>query len=246
MRANFKLQRLFIQEPLSGGHVLSLDRDQANYLLNVLRLKDGADILVFNGQDGEWRGQVSSKGRKKAAITLMEQVRPQAEPSALTILFAPIKVGRLDYMVQKMTEMGAGRIQPVFTDHTQLHKINETRLKANIIEACEQCGVLNLPTLSAPLKLQKLLEDWDDTIPIIFCDEGCETDNPLPQLDRVTKHEFALLIGPEGGFSDNERAMLRARDHVIAIALGPRILRADTALVAAMALVQASIGDWNQ
>lgn len=245
MRANFRLQRLFIDQPLKQGSMIDLEREQANYLLNVLRLKDDSQLLVFNGQDGEWLTNLKQEGRKKAALTLVEQTRAQPEPSDLVVLFAPIKVGRLEYMVQKMVEMGAGTIQPVFTDHTQLHKINEKRLSANIIEAAEQCGVLSIPQLNPAIKLSHLLSDWDESRQIIFCDEGTETNNPLSQLGAQSTEKFALLIGPEGGFSTQEREMLQSLNYVTPIPLGPRILRADTALVAAMAVLQATIGDWE-
>ncbi len=245
MRANFRLQRLFIDQPLQQGSMIDLEREQANYLLNVLRLKDDSQLLVFNGQDGEWLTNLKQEGRKKAGLTLVEQTRAQPKPSDLVILFAPIKVGRLEYMVQKMVEMGAGTIQPVFTDHTQLHKINEKRLSANILEAAEQCGVLSIPELKPAIKLSQLLSDWDETRQIIFCDEGTETNNPLSQLSAQSTEKFALLIGPEGGFSAQERDTLQSLSHVTPIPLGPRILRADTALVAAMAVLQATIGDWE-
>lgn len=225
--------------------MIDLEREQANYLLNVLRLKDDSQLLVFNGQDGEWLTNLKQEGRKKAGLTLVEQTRAQPKPSDLVILFAPIKVGRLEYMVQKMVEMGAGTIQPVFTDHTQLHKINEKRLSANILEAAEQCGVLCIPELKPAIKLSQLLSDWDETRQIIFCDEGTETNNPLSQLSAQSTEKFALLIGPEGGFSAQERDTLQSLNHVTPIPLGPRILRADTALVAAMAVLQATIGDWE-
>jgi 16S rRNA (uracil1498-N3)-methyltransferase len=161
------------------------------------------------------------------------------------VLFAPIKVGRLEYMVQKMTEMGAGIIQPVFTDHTQLHKVNEKRLEANIVEAAEQCGVLSIPELRTPQKLLNILTQWDDERHLVFCDEGHETNNPIPTLQELASKEIAVLVGPEGGFSEKERTILNEMDHVSSIPLGPRILRADTAMVSAISIIQATIGDWN-
>lgn len=245
MRANFRLQRLFIDQPLFKGQGVDLDREQANYLLNVLRLKDESQLLVFNGKDGEWLANLQQQGRKKAHLVLQEQTRPQPDASKLLVLFAPIKVGRLEYMVQKMVEMGAGIIQPVFTDHTQLHKINEKRLAANILEAAEQCGILSIPELKTPLKLSDMLSQWDATRQIIFCDEGTKTNNPIAELSAQTADKFALLIGPEGGFSAAEREKLQSLSFVTPIPLGPRILRADTALVASMAVLQATIGDWE-
>ena len=245
MRANFRLQRLFIDQPLKQGLAINLEREQANYLLNVLRLKDDSQLLIFNGSDGEWLAKLQQEGRKKAVLLLQEQTRPQPAQSDLVILFAPIKVGRLEYMVQKMVEMGAGTIQPVFTDHTQLHKINDKRLAANILEAAGQCGVLSIPEIKPAQKLSELLSQWDTSRQIVFCDEGTKTNNPVAELNAQTAEKFALLIGPEGGFSNQEREILRSLKHVTPIPLGPRILRADTALVAAIALLQATIGDWE-
>lgn len=245
MRANFRLQRLFIDQPLKEGLSINLEREQANYLLNVLRLKDDSQLLIFNGYDGEWLANLQQEGRKKAVLILQKQTRPQPAKSDLVILFAPIKVGRLEYMVQKMVEMGAGSIQPVFTDHTQLHKINDKRLAANVLEAAEQCGVLSIPEIKPAHKLTDLLAQWDPSRQIVFCDEGTQTNNPIAELNAQSAEKFGLLIGPEGGFSNQEREILRSLKYVTPIPLGPRILRADTALVAAMAVLQATIGDWE-
>ena len=245
MRANFRLQRLHVDADLSAGMMLDLNREHSNYLLNVLRLKEGSELLVFNGRDGEWLCELKNIGRKKASVTLTELVRTQPIQSSLMVLFAPIKVGRLEYMVQKMTEMGAGIIQPVFTDHTQLHKVNEKRLEANIVEAAEQCGVLSIPELRTPQKLLNILTQWDDERHLVFCDEGHETNNPIPTLQELASKEIAVLVGPEGGFSEKERTILNEMDHVSSIPLGPRILRADTAMVSAISIIQATIGDWN-
>lgn len=245
MRANFRLPRLYVEQDLSSGLVLELNREHSNYLANVLRLKEGAELLVFNGRDGEWLGCLEVNGRKKTNLILKEQARPQPANPSLMVLFAPIKVGRLEYMVQKMTEMGAGIIQPVFTDHTQLHKINEKRLEANIIESAEQCGILSIPELRAPKKFIKLVDEWNDERHLIFCDESHEINNPLSILQGLAGKKIAILIGPEGGFSEQERSALNNKSSVSSIPLGPRILRADTALVAALSIVQATIGDWD-
>lgn len=245
MRANFRLQRLYVDDDLSSRLTLELNREHSNYLASVLRLKEGAELLIFNGRDGEWLCELEINGRKKASLFLKNQVRRQPITPSLMVMFAPIKVGRLEYMVQKMTEMGAGIIQPVFTDHTQLHKINEKRLEANIIEAAEQCGVLSIPELRVPQKFMKLINQWDENRHLIFCDEGHETNNPLSILQELDGKDIAILIGPEGGFSEPERNVLNEKKYVSSIPLGPRILRADTALVAAISIVQATIGDWN-
>lgn len=245
MRANYRLQRLFVEAPLSGGETLAANKDQFHYLAHVLRAETGTELLLFNGRDGEWLAEIDYPTRKKIDLRLKEQVRPQPEPCNLHYLFAPLKVGRMDYMVQKAVEMGAGTIQPVMTQHVQGKINNYDRLAANITEAAEQCGVLALPVLKKAEKLTEILEHWPTGRQLIFCDEAAETQNPLVALQSVKTEKLALIIGPEGGFSDEERALLNAQDFVTSIPLGPRILRADTAAVAAMAVLQSAIGDWR-
>jgi 16S rRNA (uracil1498-N3)-methyltransferase len=245
MRANFRMQRLFIDAPLSMGAVYEAAKEQFNYLVNVLRFDAGDAVLVFNGRDGEWRAELSLPSKKRLLLTATEQTRPQPAPCDLHYLFAPLKVGRLDYLVQKAVEMGAGLLQPVMTQHVQGKITSMDRLRANVIEAAEQCGVLGIPQVLEPRKLEDVLEAWPKERRIIFCDEGDAGQNPLPILASVKETRLALLIGPEGGFSDAERTLLRSLDFVTAIPLGPRILRADTAAVAAMAVIQAAIGDWR-
>ncbi|MEK1931806.1 MAG: 16S rRNA (uracil(1498)-N(3))-methyltransferase [Pararhizobium sp.] len=245
MRANFRMQRLFIDTPLAAGAVHEASKEQFNYLVNVLRFEDGDAVLVFNGRDGEWRAELSFPSRKHLVLTATEQTRPQPAPCDLQYLFAPLKVGRLDYLIQKAVEMGAGLLQPVMTQHVQGKITSMERVRANVIEAAEQCGVLGIPQVADPRKLDDLLATWPEDRRIIFCDEGDAGQNPLPVLAGVKERKLALLIGPEGGFSDSERSSLRSRDFVTAIPLGPRILRADTAAVAAMAVIQATIGDWQ-
>ena len=244
MRANFRMQRLFIDQKLALGLSHEAASDHFNYLINVLRMAEGDEVLVFNGVDGEWRARLLLPTRKKLLIEPIEQTRPQSPLPDLHYLFAPLKVGRLDYLVQKAVEMGAGLLQPVMTQHVQGKITSLERLQANVVEAAEQCGVLAVPAVAAPVKLKDLLGTWPHDRRIIFCDEGEESQNPLPILNSIPERKLALLIGPEGGFSEEERVLLRSLDFVTAIPLGPRILRADTAAVAALALVQASIGDW--
>lgn len=245
MRANFRLQRLFVDTPLSAETRHEVSSEQFNYLANVLRLEAGAKVLVFNGRDGEWLAEITFPSRKKIVLQPIEQTRPQPEASDLYYLFAPLKVGRLDYLVQKAVEMGAGTMQPVMTQHVQGKITNLDRLRANVTEAAEQCGVLSIPEVSEPRKLADILERWPEDRRIIFCDEGDEGQNPLPILAKVAEKKLALLVGPEGGFSEEERSLLRSLPFVTAIPLGPRILRADTAAVAALAVIQAAIGDWR-
>lgn len=245
MRANFRLQRLFVDTPLSIETRHELSSEQFNYLANVLRLEAGAKVLVFNGRDGEWLAEITFPSRKKIVLEPIEQTRPQPPASDLHYLFAPLKIGRLDYLVQKAVEMGSGLMQPVMTQHVQGKITNLDRLRANVTEAAEQCGILSIPEVGEPRKLTEILEGWPADRRIIFCDEGDEGQNPLPILAKVTEKKLALLVGPEGGFSEEERALLRSLPFVTAIPLGSRILRADTAAVAALAVIQAAIGDWQ-
>lgn len=243
MRANYKMQRLFVPHPLAAGVVFEPDTDQQHYLRHVLRMAEGAEVLAFNGRDGEWLARIAAVSKKKLALTAIEQTRPQPPQPDLWFCFAPLKVGRMDYVIQKAVEMGAGLLQPVLTQHTQ-GKIGLDKMRANAIEAAEQCGVLSVPDVREPVRLDRLLGAWDGERRLIFCDEDASTNNPLPALRGIADPKLALLVGPEGGFSDVERNMLRALPFVTAIPLGPRILRADTAAVAALALIQATVGDW--
>ena len=244
MRANYRMQRLYLDQPLAAGAEIALDRTQSNYLLNVLRMTDGAEILVFNGRDGEWRATVAKPTKKSAALAVSTLERPQPARSRLVYCFAPLKSGRLDYMVQKAVEMGAGVLQPVMTHHTQVPRINIERMAANAVEAAEQCGILSIPECREAVRFDALLADWDPDGRLVFCDEDAQTNNPLAALNALDSPPAGLMIGPEGGFSDAERAQLRALPFVTAIPLGPRILRADTAAVAALAVIQAAAGDW--
>jgi 16S rRNA (uracil1498-N3)-methyltransferase len=245
MRANFRMQRLFIDHPLHDSAEISANEAQFNYLANVLRLEDGAEILVFNGREGEWKARLSYPTRKKIILTAVEQTRPQPEHPDLRYLFAPLKTGRMDYLIQKAVEMGAGLIQPVMTQHVQGKVHSTEKLRAYAMEAAEQCGILAVPDIAEPQKLTEILETWPADRRIIYCDEGDGGQNPLPVLQKITERKLALLVGPEGGFSNSEQKLLRSLDFVTPIPLGPRILRADTAAVAAFAVIQAALGDWN-
>lgn len=244
MRANYRLQRLFVAAALAPGASFDAAPEQSHYLASVLRMAEGAELLVFNGREGEWRARIAARGRRSIRLEVIEQTRPQPAAPTLLYCFAPLKKERLDYLVQKAVEMGAGRLQPVITRHTQIGRINSGRLRANIVEAAEQCGVLAIPELGEAESLERMLAGWEKGRRLIFCDEACPGNDPMPILGAVTETRLGLLVGPEGGFSDAERAMLRSLPFVTAIPLGPRILRADTAAVAALALIQATIGDW--
>ncbi|MER8535002.1 16S rRNA (uracil(1498)-N(3))-methyltransferase [Mesorhizobium sp. M1005] len=244
MRANYKMQRLFVPDGLGPDIEFDVGPQQSHYLSHVLRLGEGAEILVFNGRDGEWSAAIAAKSKKALRLKLLALQRPQPPLPDLVYCFAPLKQGRLDYLVQKAVEMGAGILQPVITQHTQVAKPGIERLRANVVEAAEQCGILAVPELREAEKFERLLSNWDRERRLIFCDEDASTNSPLPALQAVRENKLGLLVGPEGGFSDEERRMLRALPFVTAIPLGPRILRADTAAVAALALIQATIGDW--
>jgi 16S rRNA (uracil1498-N3)-methyltransferase len=245
MPYDFRAQRLFVREELVAEARLRAGRQQANYLLNVLRLEDGNTILVFNGRDGEWRARIAESGRRGCELVVEERTREQTPLPDLHYLFAPVKHARLDYMVQKAVEMGAGRLSPVLTQYTQVFRVNLDRMQANVIEAAEQCGVIAIPHVAAPKKLADALADWDENRRLFLCDEAAPAGNPADTLKGQPRGPAALLIGPEGGFSDVERADLLRRPYVTALSLGPRILRADTAAVAALTLVQSFIGDWR-
>lgn len=256
---DFRVPRLYVSSPLGVGAQVALDRDQANYLVNVLRLKRGDGLILFNGRDGEWRGQLAGTGKRAVHVELGEQVRTQPPASDLHLLFAPLKHARLDYLVQKAVEMGVSRLQPVITRHTQVARVNLERMHANSIEAAQQCGVLNLPEIAKPLAFDVLMPVVDSDRLLVFCDEGAEVRDPaaaltaarsgpnalLPAQTASAPPSLAVLIGPEGGFAEDERTSLLKRPNTVRLALGPRILRADTAAVAALALVQAVLGDWR-
>jgi 16S rRNA (uracil1498-N3)-methyltransferase len=244
-RYDFRTQRLHVDAPLLEGATVDADRNQANYLLNVLRLKAGANVLLFNGRDGEWLAGVHPDGRKACKLTPLRQTRPQPQPASLIYCFAPLKHSRLDYMVQKAVEMGAGILQPVITRHTQVSRLNLERMQANAIEAAEQCGILAVPRCNTEISFETLLRDWDDSIQLVFCDEAAADADALENLKPLKGRRLGVLIGPEGGFSPEERERLRSLAFVTPIALGPRIMRADTAAVAALAIVQAAAGDWT-
>jgi 16S rRNA (uracil1498-N3)-methyltransferase len=241
---DFRAPRLFIDAALAAGEMAALDRNQGNYLGNVLRLSAGETILVFNGRDGEWQARIV--GRKQPdSVNIVAQTRPQDRLPDLAYVFAPLKHARLDYMVQKAVEMGASSLQPVLTRFTQVGRVNAERMRANVIEAAEQCGLLSLPTVAEPVALDRYLNQRSPRRLLVFCDEAMDAGNPLQALQSHTAEAGGIdvLIGPEGGFAEEERAVLLRQPKTLRLSLGPRILRADTAAVAALALVQAALGD---
>jgi 16S rRNA (uracil1498-N3)-methyltransferase len=243
---DFRSPRLFIDAPLAAGETVELERNQSNYLGNVLRLAAGEAVLVFNGRDGEW--QASIAGRKRPdSLTIQSQTRPQDRLPDLAYVFAPLKHARLDYMVQKAVEMGASMLQPVLTRFTQVSRVNGERMRANAIEAAEQCGILTLAGIAEPITLDRYLGQREAQRLLVFCDEAADVADPLQALrrERETSAGIDILIGPEGGFAEEERAILLRQPRTLRLSLGPRVLRADTAGVAALALVQAALGDWT-
>ncbi|MBV9262530.1 MAG: 16S rRNA (uracil(1498)-N(3))-methyltransferase [Pseudolabrys sp.] len=255
---DFRSARLFVEDRLHAGAVIELDGDAANYLRNVLRLKGGAPVLLFNGRDGEWRSVINASGKRTLSAAVEEQTRPQPAAGDLHYLFAPLKHVRLDYMVQKAVELGVSRLQPVITRHTQVVRVNIERMRANAIEAAQQCGVLALPEVKEEVELRIALAHLGADRLLVFCDEGADIADPIEALIKRRRPPSALvpagvepemmplavLIGPEGGFAEDEREALLKIPNVVRLALGPRILRADTAAVAALALVQSVLGDW--
>ncbi|EDZ45923.1 conserved hypothetical protein TIGR00046 [Rhodobacterales bacterium Y4I] len=221
-----------------------MDRDQAHYLFGVMRLAAGAAVALFNGKDGEWLAEVAEAGKRGGTLVCQEQTKPLQLPPDLWLLFAPIKKARTDFIVEKAAEMGAARILPVQTEFTNSERIRQDRLQAHAVEAAEQCGGTYVPEVADSQKLSRLLDQWPRERQLMFCDEA-EVGNAL-QLAAETQKDvpWAILIGPEGGFSEAERKRLHALPQSHVVSLGPRILRADTAAVAAMTLWQQALGDW--
>jgi 16S rRNA (uracil1498-N3)-methyltransferase len=237
--------RLFVDARLVEGGRLDCTPVQANYLGNVMRMKPGDALLVFNGRDGEWLARVAEARKGRCTLEAEARTREQTAGPDIHYLFAPLKRARLDYMVQKATELGVAVLQPVMTRRTAAERVNSERMRANVIEAAEQCGVLRLPEVREPEKLGAVLKDWPAERALIFADEAAPIASPLEALGGLTHGPAALLIGPEGGFDETERDMLRGLPYVHTISLGPRIMRADTAAIAALALMDAVMGDWR-
>jgi 16S rRNA (uracil1498-N3)-methyltransferase len=242
---DFRKPRLFVDAALASGASVELTRDQSNYLGNVLRLKAGDGVLVFNGRDGEWLASIT--GRKRPdGLEIESRTRPQDRLPELAYVFAPLKHARLDYMVQKAVEMGVSSLQPVLTRFTQVTRVNSERMRANVIEAAEQCGILCIADVAEPVSLDRFLDHRKPERLLVFCDEAADVTDPLSALQgRKIAGGIDVLIGPEGGFAEEERSLLLRQPNILRLSLGPRILRADTAGVAALALVQAALGDWT-
>jgi len=243
-RYDFRTPRLYVEAALAEGVAVTLAPAQAHYLTTVLRLKSGDRVLAFNGRDGEWSATLDAK-KRAASLSAGAQTRPQTPPPDLHYLFVPLKSARLDYMVQKAVEIGVSRLQPVLTRHGQVARVNLERMRSNAIEAAEQCGILAVPEIAEPLAFAKLVAAHDPARLLVFCDEDASVANPVAALSAAAPAPLAVLVGPEGGFAEDERAALLKLPNVVRLSLGPRILRADTAAVAALTLVQAVLGDWR-
>ncbi|MFV1493767.1 16S rRNA (uracil(1498)-N(3))-methyltransferase [Phaeobacter sp. JH18-32] len=236
--------RLYVEHPLGAGQSVPLDRDQAHYLFGVMRQTVGAQLLLFNGRDGEWRVEVAEASKRSGVLICQEQTRPLVLPPDLWLLFAPIKKARTDFIVEKAAEMGAARILPVQTDFTNSDRIRQDRLQAHAVEAAEQCGGTYVPEVADLQKLSRLLDYWPEERQLMFCDEA-EVGSALALASEAQAQvPWAILIGPEGGFSEAERKRLHALPQSHVVSLGPRILRADTAAVAALTVWQQRYGDW--
>lgn len=232
------LPRLFVPETLAAGAALTLEGAPANYLVNVLRLGPGARVKLFDDRTGEWLAEIAEAGKKRVALVVGERLRERETVPDLWLLFAPIKRGRIDWLVEKATELGVARLVPVITRRTVVDRLNLDRLNAHIVEAAEQCGRTALAELAEPVKLEAMLAAWPGGRMLYFADEsGGAALAPRPG-------PAAILIGPEGGFADEERRAIRALPHSTPISLGPRVLRADTAAVAAVSLWMSAAGDW--
>jgi 16S rRNA (uracil1498-N3)-methyltransferase len=266
-RYDFRTPRLFVTAPLRAGLTVTPEAGQIHYLTGVMRMAAGDPVLAFNGADGEWKARIAGT-KRQTVLTVESQTRPQPAPGHLHYLFSPLKRARLDYMVQKAVEMGASHLHPVMMRHTQAERVNLDRMRANAIEAAEQCGILAVPDIAAPLDFPAAVAALGAACRLVFCDEDAPGGDPVTALradlaavrdapqdaapggaelavSEPAVVELAVVIGPEGGFAEEERAMLLRRPRTSRIALGPRILRADTAAVAALAVVQTAAGDWR-
>jgi 16S rRNA (uracil1498-N3)-methyltransferase len=238
--------RLHVTADLAAGTCVTLDASQAHYLKTVLRLAPGAPVSLFNGRDGEWRSIIESFGKESGTVTLEARTREQAPEPDLWLLFAPVKRARIDFLVEKATELGVSALQPVLTERTQVERVNLERLRANVREAAEQTERLTLPEVREPLSLQRAIEAWPAGRRLLFCDESGESTDIASALGAEQPGVWGVLTGPEGGFTQRELDAIRNLPFVCPVGLGPRVLRADTAALAALAVFQALLGDWRR
>jgi 16S rRNA (uracil1498-N3)-methyltransferase len=236
--------RLHVEAAFDAAAEITLPKEQGHYLTNVLRMNAGDAVRVFNNTHGEWLAYLTEAGKKTVQIRCEKNVSAATPPPDIDYLFAPLKHQRLDYLVQKATELGARRLRPIITARTIADRVNLERMRANVIEAAEQCNLVFVPEVLEPQKFDAALRGWDAARALIFCDETATISDPLQTLQGI-KSPAAIIVGPEGGFTEDERRHLKSLPYVRGISLGPRIMRADTAAVAILALVQATIGDWK-
>lgn len=236
--------RLHVAEDLGPGARAALTVAQAHYLKHVLRLAPGAEVALFNGRDGEWTAAIDGFGKGGGSVTVATRLRVQDAPADLWLVFAPIKRARLDFLVEKATELGADVLQPVLTERTQVERVNLDRMRANAVEAAEQTERLTVPVLREPQPLDRLIASWPEGRRLLLCDELGSSPPIAEALSRELPGPWAALTGPEGGFAERELDALRKLPFVCPVGLGPRVLRADTAALAALAVLQALRGDW--
>lgn len=239
--------RLYTDVTFSTHRNVSLSKEQAHYLKNVMRRKAGDEVRLFNGKDGEWLGNITMLTKSHADILLQKQLKQQQSEPRVRLCFAPVKNAPQHFLVQKATELGVSELQPIVTRHTVVSRVNTDKLRANVLEAAEQCGRLSLPEVKEPLTFDRFMQQRDASSLLIFCDETGGGAPALQALSSLQQNGFpTILIGPEGGFAPDELAKMYAISHRVAVGLGPRILRADTAALAALTLVQAVAGDWER
>jgi 16S rRNA (uracil1498-N3)-methyltransferase len=237
--------RLFVEKPLESSVVLELSEKPAHYLLHVMRVKVGEELLVFNGRDGEWKANLESGKKDRASLRVKERTRPQTTDSDLWLCFAPIKRGHGDFTVEKACELGVSNLVPIFTRHTVVNRVPTDRYRAIATEAAEQSMRLSVPNVEEAIDLKQLIDKWDSRRTLIFCAEAGDAQPIASALNQLKPGPLAVLTGPEGGFGEDEFKLIRSKPYVIPVRLGPRILRADTAAIAALSLVQAIRGDWT-
>ena len=235
------LPRLFVRSRLSKDARVELDGGQANYLGNVMRLSEGAELLVFDGDTGEWLARIADAGKKRMSLSVERKTREPETIPDVWLAFAPVKRSQTDWLVEKATELGAARLQPVITQRTIAERVKLERLNAIAIEAAEQCGRTRLPEIAEPLHLSRFLASRDPARRVYFADEA----GGEPAMQAFQPGSSLILTGPEGGFTDEERATVRAAENTVAISLGPRILRAETAALAALSAYMTVAGDWR-
>ena len=234
--------RLFVDHTLGEAQSVPLNKDQAHYIFSVMRKSIGETILIFDGNNGEWEASIEEISKKSGVLLCIKQTKPQIMPPDLWLFFSPLKKVRTDFIVEKATELGVAKIIPVQTEHTNADRVNLSRLSAHAIEAAEQCGGTYIPKIEELQKINEVLEDFPPDRRLLFCDEKLQASEV--NLENLKKGKWAILVGPEGGFSEIERNYLKGLKFTFSISLGPRILRADTAAVTAISLWQNYLGDW--